>query len=65
MVVAFFLGVVPGSAGMRLMGPLHDAFVTLGILTALSALYFAALRPDDGANVSHHRSRAEPDALTT
>ncbi len=65
LVVAFFLRVEPGSSGMRLIGPLHDAFVTLGVLTALSAWYFAALRPDDGANVSHHRSSAEPDALTT
>jgi EmrB/QacA subfamily drug resistance transporter len=65
LVVAFFLRVVPGSSGMRLMGPLHDTFVTLGVLTALSAGYFAALRPGDGANVSHHRSRVAPDALTT
>jgi EmrB/QacA subfamily drug resistance transporter len=56
LVVAFFVRVVPGASALRLMGPLHDAFITLGILTALSAWTFAALRPDDGANVSHHRS---------
>jgi EmrB/QacA subfamily drug resistance transporter len=71
LVVAFFLKVVPGSTETHLMRPLHDAFVTLGVLTALSAWYFAALRPEDGANVSHHTSRgsprpntAEPEALT-
>jgi hypothetical protein len=40
-----------------LMGPLHEAFVALGFLTALSAVYFALLRPEDGANVSHHKPR--------
>jgi MFS family permease len=58
----------PGVSAMRLMrliGPLHDAFVTLGVLTALSAAYFASLRPDDGANVSHQRRRAAPEALAT
>jgi len=58
LVVAFFLAVIPGASGLRLMRPLHHAFVTLGALTTLSAWYFAALRPDDGANVSHHRSGA-------
>jgi EmrB/QacA subfamily drug resistance transporter len=53
LVVAFFIAVT-GARG-SLMGPLHDAFVVLGILTALSAGWFSLLRPDDGANVSHHR----------
>jgi MFS family permease len=66
LVVAFFLAVTRGASSTRLMGPLHDAFVTLGVLTALSALYFAALRSDDGANVSHHRSHGEePQAVAS
>jgi EmrB/QacA subfamily drug resistance transporter len=64
LVVAFFLRIVPGASELRLIRPLHDAFVTLGVLTALSAWYFAALRPDDGANVSHHRARSAPAAAT-
>jgi EmrB/QacA subfamily drug resistance transporter len=65
LVVAFFLRVVPGASASRLMGPLHDAFITLGALTALSAWTFAALRPDDGANVSHHQRKLDPDAAAT
>ena len=60
LVVAFYLRFAPGAPQARLMGPLHDAFVTLGILTALSAGLFATLRADDGENVSHHH--AFPDA---
>ena len=61
LVVAFYMRVAPGSSGARLMGPLHDAFITLGILTALSAALFAALRPDDGANVSQHHRAGDPE----
>jgi len=64
LVVAFFLFLLHGSSETHLMRPLHHSFVTLGILTALSAWYFAALRPEDGANVSHHRGREEPDAIS-
>ncbi|HTP25236.1 MAG TPA: MFS transporter [Anaeromyxobacteraceae bacterium] len=65
LVVAFFLHVASGPPAMRLVTPLHHTFVTLGLLTTLSAWYFAALRPDDGANVSHHQAALEPDAATT
>ena len=64
LVVAFFVRLLPGSGGTHLMAPLHRAFITLGILTALSAWYFAALRPDDGANVSHHHSSTDARAET-
>jgi EmrB/QacA subfamily drug resistance transporter len=60
LVVAFYLRFLPGASALRLIGPLHHAFVTLGILTALSALTFAALRPGDGANVSHHQRLDAP-----
>jgi EmrB/QacA subfamily drug resistance transporter len=55
LVVALFIH-LSGQRGV-LMGPLHEAFVALGILTALTAAYFALLRPEDGANVSHHKPR--------
>jgi EmrB/QacA subfamily drug resistance transporter len=55
LMVAFFIHLAgPGVAFVR---PLHEAFVVLGILTSLSAAYFALLRPEDGANVSHHTPR--------
>lgn len=57
LVVALFIH-LSGQGGV-LMGPLHEAFVALGFLTALSAGYFALLRPGDGANVSHHQPRRE------
>ncbi|HEX7622437.1 MAG TPA: MFS transporter [Anaeromyxobacteraceae bacterium] len=65
LVVAFFVRLTPGASDVRLIGPLHEAFITLGVLTALSAVYFAALRPEDGANVSHHRTRAAREAPAT
>lgn len=62
LVVAFFLRMEPGASGSQLVGPLHHAFLTLGLLTALSAWSFAGLHPDDGANVSRHPRGAEADA---
>jgi len=59
LVVAFFLRFLP-QAGGGLIGPLHHAFLTLGVLTALSAWTFWTLRPDDGANVSQHRPEEPP-----
>ncbi|HTP29722.1 MAG TPA: DHA2 family efflux MFS transporter permease subunit [Anaeromyxobacteraceae bacterium] len=56
LVVTFFLRVVHPAAGAGLIGSLHRAFLVLGTLTALCAWTFAVLRPEDGANVSRHRS---------
>jgi MFS family permease len=62
LVVAFFQRVLPfGAVDAGLMRPLHRAFLTLGMLTTLCAWTFAALRPDDGANVSRHR--VSPDEV--
>jgi len=38
---------------------LHQAFLTLGVLTALSALLFRTLKNEDGQQVSQHRQTLE------
>ena len=35
-----------------MIGALHHAFLTLGVLTMLSSLSFWTLRPEDGESVS-------------
>jgi MFS family permease len=49
---AFFLGDLPQSDRLAVTGALHDAFLTLGVLTMLSSLTFWTLRPGDGDSVS-------------
>ena len=58
LVVAVLLGDVPQSDRARLIAALHDAFLTLGAITALSSLTFWGLRSTDGDNVSHHNEPA-------
>jgi hypothetical protein len=53
LVVALFV-YLARTPGTPLMGPLHQAFAVLGLFTAVSGWYFVTLRPEDGANVSHH-----------
>jgi EmrB/QacA subfamily drug resistance transporter len=62
LVVAWYLRGMPRSAGLQLGVALHHTFITLGGLTVLSALSFTALRPADGANVSHHRDTGRSEA---
>jgi hypothetical protein len=38
----------------EMMSGIHEAFVLLGLLTAVSALIFRELRAEDGVNVSRH-----------
>ena len=38
------------------MRGIHDAFIALGVFTALSSLIFGRLKSDDGENVSQHKA---------
>jgi len=60
LVTGWFLGGINYTASAEFVGALHHAFLTLGIVTILSALTFIKLRPDDGNNVSNRvMARAE------
>ena len=52
LIAAWYLGDAPQSYGAAVTSALHHAFLTLGVLTALSSLSFWTLRSEDGANVS-------------
>ncbi len=52
LIAAWYLGDAPQSDGAAVTSALHYAFLTLGVLTALSSLSFWTLRSEDGANVS-------------
>ena len=52
LIAAWYLGDAPQSDGAAVTSALHHAFLTLGVLTALSSLSFWTLRSEDGANVS-------------
>ncbi len=52
---AVFLPEGHASDAPRMVHGIHDAFLALGILTALSALLFRSLRNTDGEGVSQHR----------
>ena len=52
LITAWFLGSSPQSDKALLTSSLHHAFLTLGVLTALSSLSFWTLRPTDGESVS-------------
>jgi hypothetical protein len=51
-VAAWYLGGLPQTDHTAVMGALHHAFLTLGVLTVLSSLSFWVLRPNDGDSVS-------------
>jgi len=51
----WFLHSVPQSDHPAFISALHHAFLTLGVLTVLSSLTFAGLKPGDGSNVSRHQ----------
>ena len=60
LVTGWFLGGVDHSDSAQLIPALHHAFLTLGVVTILSALVFLGLRPTDGDTVSNrHVIRAE------
>ncbi|MEC5216735.1 EmrB/QacA subfamily drug resistance transporter [Actimicrobium sp. GrIS 1.19] len=52
LVTAWYLGALPESDRLAVTSALHHAFLTLGVVTALSSASFWALRKDDGESVS-------------
>jgi EmrB/QacA subfamily drug resistance transporter len=56
---SLFLSSVPAGNIPAFITAIHYAFILLGVTTAVSGLVFAGLRPDDGANVSRHRTVEE------
>lgn len=52
LIAAWYLGNSPQTDSAAVTSALHYAFLTLGVLTALSSLSFWTLRADDGASVS-------------
>lgn len=55
-IAAWYLGGLPQSDRIAVMGALHHAFLTLGGLTILSSLSFWTLRAHDGDSVSRGQS---------
>jgi EmrB/QacA subfamily drug resistance transporter len=55
----WFLGSALQSDHHAVIGALHNAYLTLGVLTIVSSLSFWQLRPSDGANVS----RSDPAGI--
>jgi EmrB/QacA subfamily drug resistance transporter len=55
-VAAWYLGALPQSDRIAVMGALHHAFLTLGAVTILSSLSFWTLRANDGDSVSRGQS---------
>jgi EmrB/QacA subfamily drug resistance transporter len=58
LVTAYFLPATSHSAPREMMHGMHEAFLTLGAFTMLSALIFRELRSSDGDNISHHGEAA-------
>jgi hypothetical protein len=53
LVTGWFLGGSRRGEGAGIIPALHHAFITLGVLTMLSALTFLTLRPNDGSKLSN------------
>lgn len=62
LVTGWFLGDLPQSNRAALTSALHYAFITLAVLTVLSALTFRTLRKTDGDTISQAKRPAEPVA---
>jgi EmrB/QacA subfamily drug resistance transporter len=52
LVTAWYLGDLPQTDRLAVAGALHNAFLTLGVLTMISSLSFWTLHRDDGESVS-------------
>jgi EmrB/QacA subfamily drug resistance transporter len=64
LITAWFLGNVPQTDPVLVTKALHNAFVTLSVVTILSSLTFWGLRPEDGESMSKGaRAVEEPEAL--
>jgi MFS family permease len=54
LVAAFFIPDRLHSSPSHLLTGIHNAFIFLGVFTAISALGFIELKPTDGSSVSRH-----------
>jgi uncharacterized membrane protein HdeD (DUF308 family) len=52
LITSWYLGSIPQTNQLAITSALHHAFLTLGILTALSSLSFWTLRSGDGESIS-------------
>ncbi|MGZ8317433.1 MAG: DHA2 family efflux MFS transporter permease subunit [Telluria sp.] len=52
LVAGWYLGNVVKTDAAMVRNALHHAFMTLGVITAFSSLWFWRLRPDDGESIS-------------
>lgn len=52
LIAAWFLGAAPQSDPHAVVSALHDAYLSLGVLTVISSLSFWTLRATDGASIS-------------
>jgi hypothetical protein len=52
LIAGWYLGNLPQTDQIAVTGALHHAFLTLGVLTAISSLSFWTLRSKDGESVS-------------
>lgn len=57
LVAGWYLGDLPQTDQLAVVGALHHAFITLGILTGISSLSFWTLRAGDGESVSRGNLR--------
>jgi len=59
LVTSWYLGDVAQTDQIAVTGALHHSFLTLGVITLLSSLFFWALRPSDGSAVSRTARNSE------
>lgn len=62
MLTAWFLGGFEQTDPAKTIPALHQAFLTLGVLTMISSFTFWGLRKSDGDNVSHHHTPTETES---
>jgi EmrB/QacA subfamily drug resistance transporter len=55
LLAAVFLGGEHRPGPAALVSGIHWTFLTMGVMTIVSALIFRPLRPDDGASISRHK----------
>jgi hypothetical protein len=57
LITSFFIHDRLHSSPSEMIEGLHRGFITLGLITIVSAAHFSELETDDGSNVSHHHKK--------
>jgi EmrB/QacA subfamily drug resistance transporter len=57
LLAALFLGGEHRSSSAEMVSGIHWTFLVLGLMTIVTALIFAQLKPNDGASTSRHKAR--------